>query len=133
MEFGTRFGFPTETVLILNATWQDPLNRSQVAAFEGKRLPGRYETMAFFRLEHFIRFLKFYYEFRYESGLFYDSANLLPAADVREHNIGVEAEYGAARFGLEARNLRDENFEEFNDFPTPGLSLFGKPTYRFEL
>jgi iron complex outermembrane receptor protein len=132
VELSTRFGFPSGTSLVLNATWQDPVNRSQVAAFDGKRLPGRYEAMAFLRLEQSIRFFRVYYEFRYESGLFYDSANLLPAKDVREHNIGVEAEYGAARFGFEARNLGDENFQEFNGFPTPGLSLFANLTYRFE-
>lgn len=132
VEFSTRFGFPTQTYLTLNATWQDPVNRSPIAAFDGKRLPGRYETMAFLRLEQFIRFVKLYYEFRYESGLFYDSANLLPATDVREHNLGVEAQYGPVQLSFEARNLGDENFQEFNGFPTPGLSLFGKLTYRFE-
>jgi outer membrane cobalamin receptor len=132
VEFSARFGFPTQTDLILNATWQDPVNRSPIAAFDGKRLPGRYETMALLRLEQFISFIKLYYEFRYESGQFYDSANLLPAADVREHSVGMEAQYGAARFSLEANNLGDENFQEFNGFPTPGLSVFGKLTYRFE-
>ncbi len=133
VELSTRFGFPTGTSLHLNATWQDPVNRSQIAAFDNKRLPGRYEAMAFFRLEQFIRFVKLYYQFRYESGLFYDSANLLPARDVREHSIGLEAQHGAAQFGFEARNLGDENFQEFNGFPTPGLSLFAKLTYRFAL
>ncbi|MCP4406422.1 MAG: TonB-dependent receptor [Gammaproteobacteria bacterium] len=133
LELGGRLGFSSQSSVVLNATWQDPKNHSQISSFDGKRLPGRYETMVSLRLEQIVKRLKLYYQFRFESGLFFDSANLLAATDIREHNIGAETQMGPLRLALEARNLGDENFQKFNGFPTPGRSLFCKLTYGFKL
>lgn len=133
VEFGASLTFSTNTFFTLNATWQDPVNRSDISAFDGKRLPGRYERKVFLRLEQLVSRFKLYYEFDHEAGLFYDAANLLSAKDMNKHNLGVNAEFGAWSFGFEARNLSDENFEDFNGFPTPGRSFYGTAMYRFDL
>ncbi len=133
VELGASLAFSTSTFLSVNATWQDPENRSDIAAFAGERLPGRYSRKVFLRVEQLISRFKLYYEFDHESGLFYDAANLLSAKDVNKHNLGVNAELGRWRLGFEAKNLSDENFEDFNGFPTPGLAFFGTAIYRFDL
>ncbi len=133
MELGASLAFSTNTLFTMNATWQDPENRSDIAAFDGKRLPGRYSRKVFLRVEQLVSRFKLYYEFDHESGVFYDAANLLSARDVNKHNLGVNAELGSWRFGFEARNLSDKNFEDFNGFPTPGRAFFGTAIYRFDL
>jgi len=132
LELGSTLTFPTDTLMTLNATFQNPENSSEVAVFDGKRLPGRYTTMVYLRLDQFFGRFKFYYEFLFESGLFYDRANLLPATNVNKHNVGVAGEFGRWRLGFQAENLTNQNFEQFNGFPTPGRAFFGTVSYRFE-
>lgn len=132
LELGTTLTFPSDTLMTVNATFLNPENSSDVAAFDGKRLPGRYTTDLYLRLDQFLGRFKFYYEFLYQSGLFYDRANLLPATSVNKHSVGVAGEFGRWRLGFQAENLTNQNFEQFNGFPTPGRAFFGTVSWRFD-
>ncbi|MFW5855096.1 MAG: TonB-dependent receptor [Thermodesulfobacteriota bacterium] len=107
-----------------NATWQDPENRSDIAAFDGKNLPGRFETAWLAKLEGRYAGVKGYLEYREESDLFYDTANLLAAEDKEEINAGVSWLYRQVLLTLTAKNLGDDRYEDFKGYPLPGRSYF---------
>src|SRR5690606_37670616 len=107
----------------LSATWQDSEDRSDIRASRGRQLPGRYEHQFNASLERDWLGLRWRYAFRYEHGQFYDTPNLLKAAPVRRHDIGVRGAFARVGWSLQWLNLRDDNFEQFNGFPTPGRRL----------
>lgn len=131
VELSLNTAFATGTAVTLNYTRQDPVNRSRIAAFDGKRLPGRYRQQLFLRLDQPLWRARLYYEFDYQSGLFYDAVNLLKARDLRRHNLGLAMGLGRWDLGLAVNNIADKNFQDFNGFPTPGRSFSGTARYRF--
>lgn len=118
--------------LVANLTRQDPRNESEIEAFDGKQLPGRFETAFLGRLEARHAGFTLYGEYVLESGMYYDAANLLPAEDKKEINAGISWALGAWTFWLEGKNLTDEYYEDFNGFPLPGRSFFASVKYTFE-
>lgn len=107
-----------------NATWQDTENRSEIKAFNGKSLPGRFEKSYLGRLEARYGGFKVYSEYVIEKGLFYDTANLLKAEDKKEINAGVSWLFRSILFNFEAKNLGDDQYEDFNGYPLPGRSYY---------
>lgn len=107
----------------LGGTWQHTEDRSEVRATRGQQLPGRYQQQLNTRLEHALGPLQIYYAFRYEAGQYYDSANLLEAATLRRHDIGLSGRIATLGWSLQWLNLADEPYEQFNGFPTPGRRI----------
>ncbi|MFO8083378.1 MAG: TonB-dependent receptor [Desulfobacterales bacterium] len=120
VEAGLSLDFLNHFRLIGRATWQDPVNESQVKAFDGKRLPGRYEEAYMGRIEVKIAHLKLYAEKKVEKGIFYDTANLLKAEDKDETNLGATLACEKLTLVMEVRNIEDNQYEDFNGFPLPG-------------
>ena len=114
-----------------NYTWQQPINQSKVTLYDGKKLPGRFEHSFFSKLQASAGMLKPYYEFSYESGLFYDSANLLAAPAKSVHNLGVSVAIKKLTITGEVKNIGNDNYEDFNGFPTPGRSYWLTANYSF--
>jgi len=112
-----------------NYTWQQPINQSKIALYDGKILPGRFEHSFFSRLQASVWMLKPFYEFSYESGLFYDSANLLLAPIKRVHNLGISVAIQKLTITGEIKNIGDNHYEDFNGFPTPGRSYWLTANY----
>lgn len=104
----------------LGGTWQQTEDRGDIRATQGKQLPGRFENQLNARLERGWLGLRFHYAFRFESGQYYDSANLLPARTLQRHDVGVRGALQRVGWSLQGLNLGDDNFEQFNGFPTPG-------------
>jgi len=104
----------------LGGTWQHTEDRGDIRATRGKQLPGRFETQLNTRIERGWRSLRFHYAFRFESGQYYDSPNLLQAETLRRHDLGVRGAVSELGWSLQWLNLGDDNFEQFNGFPTPG-------------
>lgn len=129
VEVGAEAALETGTRLGLNLTWQDARNRSAVAAFDGRRLPGRYRTVLNLELEQRLRRLRLYYRLHLAEGLYYDRPNLLPAGTVVRHDLGAVLELGRWRLHLQVDNLTDRNFEQFNGYPTPGRAWYATLTY----
>lgn len=113
----------------LGGTWQHTEDRSDIRATRGQQLPGRFETQINTRLARGWHGLLFHYAFAFESGQFYDSANLLKAEPLRRHDLGVRGSIRALGWSLQALNLRDDNAEQFNGFPTPGRHLLLSLSY----
>lgn len=115
--------------LIGQYTYQDAENNSRIASFDGKQLPGRFRHSWLGRAEYNPGRLKFYTEYISESDMYYDSANLLEASAKTEINCGLSWLLDSWRFSLEARNISDERYEEFNGYPLPGRSFFASIKY----
>jgi iron complex outermembrane receptor protein len=108
-----------------NLTWQDPVqDNKEIPAFDGKRLPGRYEYACLGKLEFRRRGFTAYTEYLYENGVFYDSANLVEAPEKKELNAGVSCTWSGFTLELEGRNLRDREYEDFNGYPLPGRAFY---------
>lgn len=116
-----------------NATFQRPENRSEEAAFDGQRLPGRFDRSWRIRAETDWRDFTLFGEYAVQEDMFYDTANLLPAADREEVNVGLDWDWRDLTLSLEGRNLQDNQYEDFNGFPLPGRAVYLTARYRFEM
>jgi len=114
-----------------NATWQDPENRSEIEAFNGKKLPGRFEKSYLGRIEALHRGFRLYAEYVLEKDMYYDTANLLNAEDKKEVNAGISWLFRSFLFSFEAKNLTDNQYEDFRGYPLPGRSYFFSIKYDF--
>ncbi|WP_207688523.1 TonB-dependent receptor domain-containing protein [Desulfonema limicola] len=117
--------------LILNATWQKPENQGEIAAFDGKNLPGHFEKSYLARLEARHQGIKVYLEFLHDKDMYYDTANLRKAEDKNELNAGISFIYNNWLFSLEAQNINDDIYEDFNSYPLPGRSFYTSIKYEF--
>ncbi len=117
--------------VIGNATWQDPVQENEIEAFDGKILPGRFKRSYLGRLEVFHGPVKVYGEYVTEKGMFYDAPNLLKAEDKREVNLGASFLFRSFTVTLEAKNVGDEQYEDFNGYPMPGRSGYLTVQYKF--
>jgi iron complex outermembrane receptor protein len=118
--------------LTANATWQDTVNLDSQSEFNGKDLPGRFKEAYLGRLEATYRGVTAHAEAILNRGMYYDTANLLEAADQKEVNAGVSLPVKAFLITLEGKNLTNERYEAFNGFPQPGqrATLTVKYTFR---
>jgi iron complex outermembrane receptor protein len=78
-----------------------------------------------------MRGAKIYSEYVLNKELYYDTANLLEAEDKKELNVGLSWLLGHFLLTLEANNLQDNQYEDFNGYPLPGRSFFGAITYKY--
>lgn len=117
--------------LNINYTWQIPKNEDTITVFNGKYLPGRAIHTVSSKLEAKKGFASLYYELLYNSGLYYDGANLLKAPIKREHNLGITLSFKQVSLTGEVKNIGNQNYEDFNGYPQPGRSYW--LTMRHEL
>jgi len=132
------WGSELEASLRLNSYWrlqanallQESENQSdKVRDREGKRLPGIYHQSAMIRSAWEVRPFSFNVSYHYDDELFYDASNQLAAEARRIVNASASwsriwPNRHETVVTLEARNLTDEIYQDFNRFPGPGRSLF---------
>lgn len=112
--------------LTLSGTTQDSENLSRnVADRDDKRLPGIYHQSA--KVKNVWRFRPFRLSLtgRYDDELYYDSANRLPADARRTVSAALSWEKNwkggdKSEIRLEAGNLTNELYQDFNRFPAMG-------------
>jgi len=75
--------------------------------------------------------LKAYAEYIRETGMYYDSANLLPAKDKNLFNAGISWLYRSILLSLEGKNLTNDDYEDFNGYPMPGRAFYFTVGYRY--
>ncbi|MBW1712376.1 MAG: TonB-dependent receptor, partial [Deltaproteobacteria bacterium] len=123
LEAGLNLDFLEYFRLTLNATWQNAENQSQVKAFDGKKLPGRFGQSYLGRLEARYKGFKVYGECAVDKDMYYDTANLLQAEDKVEFNAGISWLFRSFLLSFEAKNIGDDRYEDFNGYPLPGRSF----------
>jgi iron complex outermembrane receptor protein len=110
--------------LLGNATFQDATNQSDIPAFKGKNLPGRWEQSYLGRVETVFENWTVYLEHLSDKNLYYDTANLLKAEDKQELNAGIQAVFDSWMLTFEIKNIQDKQYEDFNGFPMPGRAWY---------
>ena len=130
-ELSAQAEFLTYFRAIARITKQTAINNSDVSSFNGKVLPGIFQTTSFTRLEARVKTYVIYAEIIKEREMFYDTANLLPAEDKKEYNAGFSVAYKAIIWNIEGRNLGDNLYEELNGYPLPGRSFYTSISYLF--
>jgi iron complex outermembrane receptor protein len=110
--------------LIERYTWQETENKSNIIAFDGNELPGRFENSWLSRTEYNYLNFKIFIEYIRESGMYYDTANLFEAETKSEINSGISWLWNSWMLSLDAKNLNDDRYEDFNGYPLPGRSYF---------
>ncbi|MCP4105712.1 MAG: TonB-dependent receptor [Desulfobacteraceae bacterium] len=117
--------------IIANATWQDTENRSQQKDADGKKLPGRFEESYMVKIEANLKGFKISSEYIAEKDMYYDTPNLLKALDREEINIAVSWLFEPVLLNFEAKNIGDNQYEDYNGYPMPGRSYFFSVKYSF--
>ncbi len=117
--------------LLGRATWKDTENRGNDPLLKGNQLPGRYTTSYLGRIELSIGKNRFYAEKTLQKGMYYDSVNLLKADDQEEINLGFTGSYKDLTLTVEAKNIRDNQYQDFNGYPLPGRSYSANIKYSF--
>jgi len=121
--------------LISNATFQHTSNLDRTfSVFYKKSLSGRYERAYLNRIEASDFGLRLYAEWTRESGMYYDSANLLPASVKKETNIGASYLYKSLNISVEGKNITDEKYDDYSClhfYPKPGKIIIFKVLYKY--
>lgn len=131
VELGVSVEFLDFFRIVCNATWQDPENHSNIGAFNGKNLPGRFKKSLMGRVEFRHSGFTVYSEYLQEEDMYYDTANLLKAEDKKEFNAGISCVWRSLKLSLEGKNLKDDIHEDFNGYPSPGRSFYLSAKYNF--
>ncbi len=107
-----------------NATVQNMVNEQNNPTFKNKQLPGRfkwsYSTRIGYRHGKFSPFV----EHLYQSGMYYDSPNILKAPNQNFVNVGASWKVDRATITFEINNVTDREVEDFRGFPQPGRAFF---------
>ena len=110
---------------------QRPVNKTSREFSRNKRLPGRYSYAAAARFDYRLRSFSFFFVYQHESGVYYDTGNLLPAADKNIYNSGVRYRGGNLLLSAGVNNIGDSTYEDFNGFPQAGRNWLVTAEYFF--
>jgi iron complex outermembrane receptor protein len=115
-----------------NYTFQDAEDTSNTFS-RGNALPGRPRHELHQAIELFADRGKIVYEVEYIADNFLDRANAFVVDSRVLHNVSLTVlPFGKAlKFTLEAKNITDNQIEDFRGFPLPGRSFFGTVEGRF--
>lgn len=124
LEMIGKIEFENRLSLQANLTLQDSENLSRISGFTGRQLPGESALDGSITAGWSNDKWKAEYEYRLSADRFYDSPNLLVAADQKVHSVRLSRHWKDWRLDVEVDNLTDQNFEDFNGFPKPGRAGF---------
>ena len=110
-------------------TWQDTKNDSEIMAFNGNRLPGKFRHSWLTRACFNYAGVSLTIEYISEDDMYYDTANLLPAETKSEINASLVWVRETILLSVEAKNIGNDNYEDFNGYPQPGRSYFCSVKY----
>ncbi len=99
---------------------------SEISSYDGKRVPNTpLQIFDLYLGDRFSRWPAWRYRARYhfEEGAYYDRANLLPTADRKQLDAGIEWLNTRWKLSFWIRNLSDRVHQAFNGFPGPGRSF----------
>ncbi|CBL44392.1 Outer membrane protein, TonB dependent [gamma proteobacterium HdN1] len=115
----------------LRSTLQDSRDRTQRALEGGKQLPNIYKKANSVSLIHRYEYLENRIDYSVEEGGFYASGESVAIPDKRLLDYSLRYRWEAFQVGFEARNLLDEQYQDYHRFPAPGRSYFVKVGVEF--
>lgn len=110
-------------------TWQDTENNSEIKAFNGNRLPGKFRHSWLTQARFNVADVSFTMAYINEDDMYYDTANLLKANTKSEINASLSWILKSVMLTLEVKNIGNDNYEDFNGYPQPGRSWFCSVKY----
>lgn len=113
----------------LRGTVTDTEQISEMLFADGKMLPGRFRYQYGGGLIYQPGNWEWFYGIDGKEGMYYDTANLLPAEDRLRHNASVSKRLGGFKLSASISNLTDEYYEDYRGHPRPGRSWHLKLTY----
>ncbi len=105
-------------------TFQDTKNKSKINAFNRKQLPGKFRHSWLTKAQFNYSGVSLAIIYVFEDGMYYDTANLLPAKSKSEINASLSWVWKTMILTFESRNIENNNYEDFNGYPQPGRSYF---------
>ena len=115
-----------------NGTWQNTRNEDQANPnVYGKQLPGKFKLSLMGRIEARFQHVRVYTEYIHANGMYYDTYNLLDASTKNQVNCGASWLWKPFQISIEARNIGNDRFQDFNGYPMPGRSYFATIKYDF--
>ncbi len=130
LEFSGRFALENGLAIDANLTLQDTENRSAISGFTGKQLPGEAAIDGALGFSWKNPQWKVGYTYKLNANRYYDSPNLLPAADQKIHSASVSRYFKQWRVDFELNNIGNHIYEDFNGYPKPGRAGFISLTYQ---
>jgi len=116
-----------------NGTWQDTKNENTANPnVYGNQLPGKFRLALMGRIEARFQHIRIYTEYLHASGMYYDTYNLLDASTKNQVNCGTSLLWKQFQISIEARNIGNDWFQDFNGYPMPGRSYFATIKYDFK-
>lgn len=116
--------------VLFNATYLDSKNTTEVAAYNGKKLPGQFEQDYNLHINYAIYRWTAGLSWDVKKGMFYDMANLLSATDISDVNLSFLRKWQHHTLEIKAENLLNNQYENFRLQPTAGTSYYLTYTYR---
>ena len=106
-----------------NISLIDSINKTDVASFDGKILPGYYQYSMGLRYSYSLSRWLFSTEADIKRDMYYDRSNLLKGDDVNRINVAIRRYFNHSNIDFRIDNILDENIRYFRNRPTPGLTL----------
>ncbi|NVK29940.1 MAG: TonB-dependent receptor plug domain-containing protein [Gammaproteobacteria bacterium] len=111
------------TAVSANLTLLSTENTSGVIGTDDALLPNRAPMTANLNVSSRIKEWDLHASIQYQSGGYYDSANLLPIEDNTNLSLAVSRQFGQTNFSIRGKNLLDQQAQAINGFPAPGRQL----------
>ena len=105
-----------------NMTFIDSENKTSIASFKGKKLPGYYQQSYGLRFAYTLSQWLYSAEADIKRKMYYDRSNLLKGDDVNRLNLAVRRYFKNSNIDFRVDNILDEHIEYFRNRPTPGIS-----------
>lgn len=120
LELAADLSLTQQLQLSSNLTWQSPRNLNPAVGVNDRLLPGEAQIAWSGKLQYQASRATFWYELDVLRKRFYDTTNILPAADSELHSVGIDWKTAHWQATLGLNNLGNDNIEDFNGFPKPG-------------
>jgi len=124
IELGCQIEAFKHLMLTGNATIQDTINHSKIKGFDSKILPGQFQEKYMLKADLHYNQCMMSAEYIVNKEMYYDTANLLEAEDQKDINVGLSMLFNNWLISLEARNITDNHYEDFNGYPMPGIAYY---------
>jgi len=124
--------YPTETLrLTLNASFTDSVRESSNSSVDGNPVPGVYQQSYSLFINRDVSGWDLGIKLESRSGMYFDSAGLLPAKDYSLLNLSALKKWKHQNLELRVNNLTDQAYTDFNYNPQPGRAYYLTYGYRF--
>ena len=130
IENALRISLFNSLALIINNTWQNPVNVSSNQNTSNKQLPGRFKQSHTLRIENKTANITPFIEYITNSDMFYDTANNLNASNNKLINAGFGWSYHRISGTFEATNISNQRHDDFEFQPQPGRAYYANIRYK---